>query len=174
MQNVDEQELIAQSLCGDTGAYGKLVDRYKTAIYHHCFAIVRDEDAAEDMAQETFITAYYQLKKYKSQYRFSTWLFKISTNKCLNSIRGKSKPVPLETDAFDALSSDESSPYHNALAHELHDAVEHLRPKYRAAISLYYWQGLEYADVAVAMNAPLNSVRVWLLRAKSELRKELS
>lgn len=59
MQNPDEPELIAQSLGGDTDAYGQLVDRYKTAIYHHCFAIVRDEAAAEDMAQEAFITAFY-------------------------------------------------------------------------------------------------------------------
>jgi len=88
MQQQDESELIAQSLSGDAVCYGELVDRYKNAIYHHCFAILRSEDAAEDMAQETFITAYYKLKTYKKDYKFSTWLFKISTNKCLDLQNG--------------------------------------------------------------------------------------
>ncbi|HSX07136.1 MAG TPA: sigma-70 family RNA polymerase sigma factor [Candidatus Saccharimonadia bacterium] len=173
MQNTDESELIAQSLHGNTEAYGKLVDRYKNAIYHHCFAMIRDEDAAQDMAQETFIAAYYQLKKYNAQYRFSTWLFKISTNRCLNHIRSSAKTITLNDD-FDALPTNEPSPHHHAEMHELHELVDHLQPKYRAVISLYYWQGLEYADIATAMDAPINSIRVWLLRAKNELRKELS
>jgi len=174
MQNTDESELIAQSLHGDTEAYGQLVDRYKNAIYHHCFAIVHDEDAAEDMAQETFIAAYYQLKKYDAHYRFSTWLFKISTNKCLNYIRSTAKVTTPGDKLIDALATGEPSPHRSAEMHELREMVNHLQPKYRAVISLYYWRGLEYADIATAMNAPLNSVRVWLLRAKDELRKELS
>jgi RNA polymerase sigma-70 factor (ECF subfamily) len=174
MQNTDELELIAQALGGDTEAYSQIVDRYKSAIYHHCFAIVHDEDVAEDMAQETFITAYYQLKKYDVKYKFSTWLFKVSTNKCLNSIRSRAKVTALEDSVIDTLISSAPSPHRNAEMYELHEAVRSLQPKYRAVISLYYWQGLEYADIAVVMGAPLNSIRVWLLRAKNELRKELS
>jgi len=93
MQN-DETELIAQSLCGKSDAYAQLTDRYKNAIYHHCFAMLRDPDAAEDMTQETFISAYYSLKQYKQRYRFSTWLFRISTNKCLNYLKKHRREVP--------------------------------------------------------------------------------
>ena len=75
----DEHELIAQSLAKDADAYGQLVDRYKNAIYRHCFALLRDEDAAEDIAQEAFIAGYYKLKMFDSKKRFSTWLFKIAT-----------------------------------------------------------------------------------------------
>ncbi len=174
MQNTDESELIAQTLHCDTEAYGQLVDRYKNAIYHHCFAVVRDEDAAEDMTQETFITAYYQLKKYNTDYRFSTWLFKISTNKCLNYIRHSTKVTTPGDKLIDTLPTGEPSPHHTAEMHELQEMVNHLQPRYRAVISLYYWQGLEYADIANALGAPINSVRVWLFRAKDELRKELS
>jgi RNA polymerase sigma-70 factor (ECF subfamily) len=63
MQNIQEAELIAQSLNGDTHAFSELVDRYKNAVYYHCFAIVRDEAAAEDIAQETFVRAYYSMAK---------------------------------------------------------------------------------------------------------------
>jgi RNA polymerase sigma-70 factor, ECF subfamily len=174
MQNNNEVELIARSLNGDTEAYAELVDRYKNAVYYHCFAIVRDEDAAEDIAQETFINAYYKLKQYNSNFRLATWLFRISTNKCLTYLKKHSKEVALEAEMLALAVSAEPAPHHQALNGELHDAVKALRPKYRAAISLYYWQGLDYAATAKAMDAPINSVRVWLKRAKEELRKELA
>jgi len=174
MQNKEESELIAQSLNGDTEAYGQLVDRYKNVIYYHCFAILRDEDAAEDMAQETFIAAYYQLKKYNNAFKFSTWLFKISTNKCLNYLRHTAMERAIDDKLLDNIVSAGLPPHKEAEVIELKEAVDRLQPQYRAAISLHYWQGLPYKDIAVAMDVPLNSVRVWLLRAKQQLRKELS
>lgn len=174
MQNNDEAELIARSIGGDSEAYAELVDRYKNAVYYHSFAIVRDEDAAEDIAQETFISAFYNLKSYNSKWRLSTWLFRISTNKCLNYIKRQSKLVADGDSMLAELASDRA-PLETEMHHlELHEAVKRLKPKHRAVISLHYWQGLSYADTAVAMDAPVNSVRVWLLRAKDELRKELS
>jgi len=169
-----ESELIAQALTGNTEAYGEVVDRYKKAIYYHCFVILRDEDAAEDIAQETFISAYYHLKKYNPKYRMSTWLFKISTNKCLNYLKRKGKEVAGSDNLIASIAATEPLPHEQALHDELYFAVERLRPQYRAAISLYYWQGLDYVATAEAMGAPVNSVRVWLKRAKEELRKELS
>lgn len=174
MQTQTEPELIARSLNGDTTAYGVLVDRYKNALYHHCFAIVRDEDAAEDMAQEAFIAGFYSLKNYNPQYRLSTWLFKIATNKCLNYLRAEAKNMRADEQLIANIVSGQATPPEVAEARELHAAVDRLSPKHRAVISLYYWQGLAYADIAQALNAPINSVRIWLMRAKQQLRKELS
>jgi RNA polymerase sigma-70 factor (ECF subfamily) len=173
MQNIDESELIARTLSGNDEAYAELIDRYKNAVYYHIFAIVRDEDAAEDIAQETFISAFYNLKRYDSAYRFSTWLFKISTNKCLNYLKKKSKETVADDKLIASIASHELGPHAKAVHSELHSAVQNLQPKYRAVISLHYWQGLDYADTANVMGAPINSVRVWLKRAKEELRKEL-
>lgn len=174
MQNKDEPELIARSLNADHDAYAELVERYKNALYHHCFAIVRNEDAAEDITQETFITAYYKLRLYKPQYRLSTWLFKIATNKSLDWL----KKAARETAADDALIASIASPHprpdQQAEAQELHDAVGRLRPKYRSVISLYYWQGLSYQEIAIVLAAPTGSVKGWMRRAKEELKKELS
>lgn len=174
MQNSIESELIARSLDGDTDAYGELVDRYKQAVYYHCFAIVRDEDTAEDIAQETFIRAYYSLRQYDNQYKLSTWLFKISTNSCLNYIKKHRRQVPASDGLIESIAAPQPSPHTKALHAELHEAVAKLPPKHRAAISLHYWQGLDYAATATAMDAPINSIRVWLKRAKEQLRKELS
>lgn len=174
MQQQDEQELIAQSLNGNHVSYGELVDRYKNAIYRHCFAMLRNEDAAEDMAQETFIAAYYKLKTYKTDYKFSTWLFKISTNKCLDSLKRKKYEVLADDEVFANIATKQPGPDKLAEYAELHDAVHNLNPKYRAAISLRYWQGLEYQAIAQVLGQPLGSVKGWINRAKRELKKELS
>lgn len=166
--------LIGQAQQGDTQAYATLIDRYKEAVYRHCFAIVRNEDAAEDIAQETFIAAYYNLHKYNPTYSLATWLFKIGTNKCLNFLRAESKVIQHSDELIATIASTGKSPHTASLDAELHQAVSNLRPHYQAVISLHYWQGLSYADTALAMGAPINSVRVWIKRAKEQLRKELA
>lgn len=172
--DTQESELIARSTNGDNQAYAELIDRYKNAVYYHCFAIVRDEDSAEDIAQETFISAYYNLERYNDTYRLSTWLFKISTNKCLNHLKKNAKLVAADDKLLASIASQQTSPHTQAVYAELHTAVNNLKPQYRAVISLYYWQGLDYAATSQAMGVPINSVRVWLKRAKQELRKELA
>jgi len=174
MQNKDELELIAHSLNGDHDAYGVLVDRYKNAIFYHCFAIVHDEASAEDVAQETFITAYYKLHLYNADYRLSTWLFKIATNKALDSLRKHRHEIKTDDNVFDTLASQQPGPDKSAHYDELHRAVEALAPKHRAVISLYYWQGLSYDEIANVMSVPVGSVQGWMHRAKATLRKELS
>jgi RNA polymerase sigma-70 factor (ECF subfamily) len=174
MQNKTEQELIARTLNGDHLAYGELVDRYKTALYHHCFAIVRNEDVAEDIAQETFITAYYKLRSYNPQYRLSTWLFKIATNKALNWLKKAARETAADDELIATIASPHPGPDVQAEMQELHQAVGKLRPKYRSVISLYYWQGLSYQEIATVLAAPTGTVKVWMARAKQDLKKELS
>src|SRR4051812_40236041 len=105
----NEQELIAQILHGDIEKYAQLIDRYKNGLYLHCFSIVRDEVTAEDLAQEAFIQAYRKLKKYDEKYRFSTWLYKIATNKALDHLR-KNSPQLLGSEEVDSLKSNLLSP----------------------------------------------------------------
>lgn len=175
MQNQDkEAELIAQSLSGDSAAYGALIDRYKNALYHHCFAIVHSEDAAEDIAQETFITAYYKLHTYNPSYRLSTWLFKIATNKALTWLKKASREVRADDELIARIASRHPGPAEEAAFSELRRAVQGLQPKHRAVVSLYYWQGLSYQEIATVLTAPIGSVKVWMRRAKQQLKKELS
>lgn len=174
MQNKNEAELIAQSLDGNHEAYGALVDRYKNAIYYHCFAVVHDEDLAEDITQETFISAYYKLRLYNPEYKLSTWLFKIATNKALNALKKRKREVFVEDAVFDAIASDQAGPAAITQYGELHDAVDKLETNHRVVISLYYWQGLSYQEIASVMSSPIGSVRGWMYRAKEILRKELS
>jgi RNA polymerase sigma-70 factor (ECF subfamily) len=170
----NEHELIARSLAEDHEAYAELVNRYKKAVYHHCFAIVRNEDVAEDIAQDTFITAYYKLSAYDPTYKFSTWLFKIATNKALNVLKKTAKEVPADDDVLTRIVSHTPSPERQGLHSELHLAVANLTPRYRAVVSMYYWQGLSYNEIAHVLMVPEGSVKGWMKRAKEQLRKELS
>lgn len=169
-----ERELIVRSLSQDADAYGQLVERYKTALYHHCFAIVRDEDVAEDIAQDTFIAAYYKLQSFDQSRRFSTWLFKIATNNALNSIKKSKKSTPITSELIATIVDKGALPEQNVFHQEIHQAVAKLEPKYQTVVSLYYWQGMGYADIAETMNVPEGSVKGWMNRAKKQLRKDLA
>lgn len=173
VQTHDESALIEQSLNGDHHAYGELVDRYKNALYHHCFAIVRNEDTAEDLAQEAFIAAYYKLHLYNPKYRFSTWLFKIATNKALTWLKKASREIAADDELIASIASPLPGPDRSAEYGELHAAISHMNARHRAVVSLYYWQGLSYQEIATVLAVPIGSVRGWMHRAKEELRKEL-
>lgn len=174
MANNDERELLSRSLQGDHDAYGQLVDAYKSALYRHCFAIVRNEDVAEDISQDTFITAYYKLDRYDATYKFGTWLFKISTNKCLDWLRKTAKYTALDDEMLASIQSHDPGPEVDAERGEVRAAVEKLQPKYRMVISLYYWQGCNYRDIAAIMAVPEGTIKGWISRAKDRLREELA
>lgn len=168
----DEPELIAQIVSGDQERFATLVDRYKDDVYRHCFYIIRDEDVAEDMAQEAFIKAFTHLSRYSADKAgFKTWLFRIATRECLSYLRRR-KNLPLENE--DLLASNGANPEQRAEANETYEAVMRLRPNYRTAIALRYWHGYSYEAIASAMNAPISSVRAWIFRAKKELKEALS
>lgn len=172
MQNTDD-ELIARSTHGDHAAYGELIDRYKHALFRHCFAIVRDEDDAKDIAQEALVKAYFKLHTYNNHYKFSTWLFKIATNLAFDHIKKHRRLSSLEDIPYEPVANG-LSPHELATYNELHVIVAKLQPNYRSAISLHYWEGKSYEEIATIMDAPVGTVRSWLNRAKAKLREELS
>lgn len=169
-----DNELVALSLQQDHIAYAELVNRYKGALYRHIFAIVQDEDIAEDVAQETFVAAYYKLSSYDNTYRFATWLFKISTNKALNTLKRASKSIRVDDEFFDRQHSNLPSPEARAIQSELEQAIASLAPKYQIVIRLHYWQGMKYTDIAQVLSLSEGTVKSLLHRAKQQLRKELS
>ena len=173
-KQTDDAWLISQTIDGDNDAFAELVDRYKNAVYRHSYAIVQDESEAEDIAQDTFITAYYKLATYNSEYRFATWLFKIATNKALTQVAKRKRTTVLDDEMLERVKSPHIEPHDAAVHDELYRAVQSLNSDYRSVVSLYYWQGLSYQEIAVVIEAPIGTVRGWLSRAKQQLKKELS
>lgn len=171
---MDEAELISDVING-ADRYEELVTRYHVGLIIHCDRLVRDRDQAEDMAQEAFIKAYLNLKNYNPEKsRFSTWLYKIATNQCIDYLRKEKNRVSVED--IESI-AEATMPIYQEL--EEREAVKSavlslMPPEYRAVVEAYYWQGKSYQQIAGEMNKPVNTVRTWLRRAKLQLREELS
>jgi len=169
----NETELIARIMDGDDDAYATLINRYKEGLYRHCFRFMRDEGDAEDVAQEAFIEAFVHLDRYNPKFRFSTWLYKIASNLALSRLR-KRRNLPMDEGELDRVLSDLPGAQDLVMHQELHDAVDALPLQYRTVVSMHYWQGKSYADIAGHMGTSVGSVKGWMSRAKKQLKEVLS
>lgn len=169
----DEQAAIDRILGGDEAAYGLLIDRHKEGLYRHCFRFVQDEDQAEDIAQEAFIQAYIQLEKFDRAYRFSTWLYKIATNIALQELRRR-RPDRLTDDQLEHIVSSLPDVAQAASHEELYKAIAALPIKQQKALTLHYWQGKKYREIARELKTTTGTVKGWMYRAKQQLKEILS
>lgn len=168
----DENEVIIHILDGDEQLYSVLIDRYKEGLYRHCFKIMRDEDAAEDVAQEAFIKAYVSLADFDRVHAFSTWLYKIATNIALGELRRK-KPAPLDEELLDILPGN-SNAIDLATYDELYRAIERLPENHKQAIKLHYFKGKKYEQIAQQLHTTPGSIKAWMSRARKQLKEMLS
>lgn len=173
---MNEPEIIRQVCAGDIDQYGLLVERYHIGLIIYCDRLLGDRDEAEDVAQKAFIKAYEKLDSFDGdKARYSTWLYRIATNMCLDVLKVSKRTIP--GDIEDVA---ESEALHAALMHdetirEVRSAVLNLMPpEHRRTIEAYYWDGMSYQQIADEMGAPINTVKSWMRRAKHQLRSELS
>lgn len=169
----NEKAMIIRILDGDEQSYGVLINRYKEGLYRHCFRFVKDEDAAEDIAQEAFIQAYVKLAEYNQAYAFSTWLYKIATNIALSELRRR-RPLPLDEEAIGMLVSELPRTEVSAVHTELYEAIEQLPGNHKRVIKLHYFEGMPYEQIAREMETTTGSVKGWASRAKTQLKEMLS
>lgn len=169
----NEIAIINRILDGDEQAYAVLIDRYKEGLYRHCFQFMRDEDAAEDIAQEAFIKAYMNLTDFDQIHAFSTWLYKIATNIALSELRRK-RPVPLDDEMIEVLMSELPKTELAAVYAELHDAIEKLPDNYKRVVELHYFDAMSYEKIAREMGTTSGSIKGWMNRARTQLKEMLS
>lgn len=170
-----ESTVVEQVLDGDKESYRLLVDRYKDGLVRYCYSILLDEAAATDAAQQAFINAYSKLHTYKSEYAFSTWLYRIARNEALKELKRLKKLKRIETVEEHAQEQDIGAEIDTAREVQwLNRALKGLRYEWRTVIHFYYWEGKTYQEIAAVTGTPINTVRVWLKRAKEQLEKELS
>ena len=169
------QKLIRQAKQGDQAAFEKVVLLTQDRIFAHCWRISQDEQEAADATQEAFVKAWFKLKQFDSRRRFLPWLYRIATNNCFDFLRRVKKLV-----RFDQLEiggeiwqTEKEDPDQKIRAEEIRQAVAQLPKKYRAALSLYYFEGYRYQEIAQMMRAPLNTVKSWIRRGKEKLKLKL-
>jgi RNA polymerase sigma-70 factor (ECF subfamily) len=175
-------KLVAAALAGQTRAYEELLRHYRTAVYHLVLKIVRQADDAEDVTTESFSQAFRHLRRYAPQFAFSTWLFRIATNNCIDFVRRKQlaalslpAPAPLSADGECTLDlrDGEWNPQDAFIRQQrgqrLREAVMRLPDKYRNLVWLRYFEELSYEEVATALQWPLSTVKAHLNRARALL-----
>jgi RNA polymerase sigma factor (sigma-70 family) len=170
---------------GDEQAFAELMQRYKMAVYHMILKMVRNVDDAEDLTIEAFAKAFKNLHKFKKDYTFSTWLFRIATNNAIDFIRKKKlKTLSLNTtfknDSGDDVNIDVEdenlNPQQEAIKTQKIELVQmfvtKLPAKYQRLVKLRYFDELSYDEIAKELDAPLGTIKAQLYRAR-ELMYEL-
>ena len=170
---------------GDEQAFAELMQRYKMAVYHMILKMVRNVDDAEDLTIEAFAKAFKNLHKFKKDYTFSTWLFRIATNNAIDFIRKKKlKTLSLNTtfknDSGDDVNIDVEdenlNPQQEAIKSQKIELVQmfvtKLPSKYQRLVKLRYFEELSYDEIAKELDAPLGTIKAQLYRAR-ELMYEL-
>jgi len=174
--------LIESAKGGDEKAYAELMQRYKKPVYHMILKMVRNVDDAEDLTIEAFAKAFKNLAKFNPEFTFSTWLFRIATNNCIDFIRKKkidtmSIHTTFKDDSGDHIDIDikdvNLNPQEEAIKAEKIDIIQaivtKLPPKYQILVKLRYFQELSYEEIATEINAPLGTVKAQLHRARELL-----
>ena len=167
---------------GDEKAYAELMHIYKKPVYHVVLKMVRNQDDAEDLTIEAFAKAFRNLHKFNPEYAFSTWLFRIATNNCIDFIRkNKIKTMSIDSaikvDNGDEITIDfrdtDLNPAEHAVRNQKIEIMRHvvsrLPDKYQRLVSLRYFDELSYEEIATELKAPLGTVKAQLHRARELL-----
>jgi len=176
--------LVRQAIeSGNQRAYAQLLDNYRESLYMLMLKMVNDPHDAEDLTIEAFGKAFRNLSKYTADYAFSTWLFKIAANNCLNFMRKKNVNLfridrdyvsSVDSKYYFELDDKEPNPEERLFDKEkisqIREIVNTLKPRYRTMIELRYFEELSYEEIAKELNVPIGTVKAMLYRAKSMLQ----
>jgi RNA polymerase sigma-70 factor (ECF subfamily) len=176
----DDLILVEQAKRGVEKAFSSLLNRYRDSIYFMLLKMVNNTSDAEDLTIEAFGKAFRFIDSYTPDYAFSTWLFRIATNNCIDFIRKKQlspSPIDQAQDDIDNLTvniqSDLPDPEERLINDQkiavLREIVSQLKPRYRKLIELRYFKEYSYEEIASEMKLPIGTVIAQLFRAKSLL-----
>ncbi|WP_075980361.1 RNA polymerase sigma factor SigW [Bacillus massilinigeriensis] len=176
---------IKQVLKGDQNAFEEIVEIYKGKVYQLCYRMLGNSHEAEDIAQEAFIRAYVNIKSFNISMKFSTWLYRIATNLCIDRIRKKKPDFYLDAEVagtegltmYSQIAADTSLPEEDVESMELQETIQKeiskLPEKYRSVIVLKYIDELSLNEISEILNLPLGTVKTRIHRGREALRHQL-
>ena len=177
-----DYRLIQKALMdGDQHAYAELLHYYRDSLYFLMLKMTNNPHDAEDLTIEAFGKAFKNLHLYTPEYAFSTWLFKIATNNCIDFLRNKGKSTQViqgtihqdSEDKPSRLASTALDPEEQFIRSQkieiMHIIVDKLKPHYKQIISMRYFQEYSYEEIATSLNLPLGTVKAQLFRAREFL-----
>ena len=183
IQSLTDVELIAKAIAGRESGFEELVRRYQRPIVAYVYRMLGDYEASLDVTQEVFIKVYNSLERYSSEYKFSTWLYRIAHNAAIDHMRRNSQNLQsLETENSDGayqiqlespLLSPEQERERSEWRSEIDAVVKCLPAVYRELIVLRHTRDLSYDEIAEVTRLPLGTVKNRLFRAREMMREML-
>lgn len=183
--NLLESQLVKLALKGDQAAFAELVELYQEKLYHMAYRMLNNRQEAEDVVQETFLRVFNNLERYNDSMKFSTWIYRIATNLCIDRLR-KRKPIySLDAesteyeglDGYSMIPSDDRTPESELLLSEtqriIHQAIDTLPPKYKTVMILRYIHELSLQEVGDVLDMPVTTIKTRVHRGREFLRKKL-
>lgn len=177
---------IKEVLKGDQNAFAEIVELYQDKLYRVCFRMLGNMHEAEDIAQEAFVRAFINIHTFDTNRKFSTWLYRIGTNLCIDRIRKKKPDYYLDAEVagteglnmYSQIAASEELPEDQVMKMEMQDRVQYeisrLPDKYRAVIVLKYMEDLPLQEISDILEMPLGTVKTRIHRGREALRKQLS
>lgn len=182
----EDYELVKRAILGDEQAYAALMRRYQRSLYHLMLKMVNDTEDANDLTIEAFGKAFAKLPNYVPHHAFSTWLFKIAINNCIDFVRKKKLRVlsihdPLEPDSMQDYSTSmrigNPDPEEQCIRKQriklIRGLLDRLNDRYRLMIELRFFEEKSYEEIATELSLPLGTVKAQLFRAKEMLYEML-
>lgn len=178
-----ESQLVEKSMDGDLDAFEELVLLFDKKVYNYCLRMTNNRNDAEDLAQEVFLKVYKNLKNFRKDSKFSTWIYRIAYNTCVDNYRKKRfKLLPLnkiideEQQEID-IPSPGPLPEEQVISNEkyslIKECIAQLKPRYKSAIILRDIHNYSYREIAEILDVPIGTVKSDINRGRALLRKAL-
>jgi len=182
MPELTDKELIERTLNGNDYSFSQLVNRYQDLIYTLSVRMIKNEQIAEEVAQDAFIRAYKSLKSFEHKSKFSTWLYKIAYNLSLNALKkeNRSKEIFSDRELPDSEKSGNFADNYRSLldiaeddniSKILSECIEELPPKYGFVLTLFHLNQLKYEEIAKITGNPIGTVKSYIFRGRYLLRE---
>jgi len=180
-----ETRLALLARKGDQRAFAEIVELYKDKIFHLAYRMLSNRHEAEDVVQDTFLRVYKNLDRYDENQKFSTWIYRIGTNLCIDRLRKRKPTYSLDAemndqegvDGYSILPSDDRTPESELLLSEtqqlIRQAIESLPAKYKTVMVLRYLQDLSLQEISDVLDMPVTTIKTRVHRGREYLRKKL-
>jgi RNA polymerase sigma-70 factor (ECF subfamily) len=176
-EEITDQELVQRTLAGDLDAFEEIVIRYQQAVFGVVFRLLRNQEEAEDIAQESFIKCYHNLDKFDQGRPFAPWICRIAGNLALSRLRQlkRRRFLPWEQVSFQVADINAVDPVasleENEIKQEVADYIKKLKPLDQLVLILHYYKDFSYDEIAYIMHTKRNTIEVRLCRARKKLRQ---
>jgi len=180
-----EAHLVRLSLKGDQQAFAEIVRLYQEKLYHMAYRMLGNRQEAEDVVQDAFLRVHHHMERYDEKLKFSTWIYRIATNLCIDRLRKRKPSYSLDAqptdheglDGYSMIPSDNRTPESEVLLSEtqriIHEAIATLPVKYKTVMVLRYLQEMSLQEIGDVLGMPVTTVKTRVHRGREFLRKKL-